>query len=324
VVQINADNKRESSLQYTDLTRGLSPVPSSERGLLTVTAEPYFSVSDQAMALEGPAYDRDGDLLFVDINGGRVLRLSPNKVLSVVFTDPSLRPAGIAIHKDGRIFVAGVGDLSAGRIISIEPDGSNPIEIVPLSAGFVPDDLVFDAKGGFYFTDFKGCPGNPSGGVYYVAPDMETITPVLRNMAASNGVTLSPDGTVLWSTEFGASRLHRVELVSATTFFDHRWTVPFHFVGRAPDSMRTDADGNIYVAMFTQGRIMVFSPSGMPIGQILMPGRDDNHFLKTTSLAFVPGSSELRIVAQDEVGKGSAMIFRATAFARGVKLFSHQ
>jgi lactonase len=91
-----------------------------------------------------------------------------------------------------------------------------------------------------------------------------------------------------------------------------------------PHSRETSNQLNVYVAMYTQGRIMAFSPNGVPIGQILMPGRDDNHFLKTTSLAFIPGSTEVRIVAQDEVGKGRAMIFRAQAFAQGATLFSHQ
>jgi lactonase len=100
--------------------------------------------------------------------------------------------------------------------------------------------------------------------------------------------------------------------------------VPYHFVGRAPDSMRTDADGNVYVAMYHQGRILVFSPYGMPIGQIVLPGRDQNHFLKSTSLAFVPDSSDIVIVSRDEIGGQGAMIFRAGAFAHGTRLFSHQ
>lgn len=324
MLQSTAAAGQSTALLHTDATRGVSPIPQSEKRLLTVTAEPYFVVSDVAMALEGPAYDREGNLLFVDIYGGRVLRLSRDNELTTVYKDVSLRPAGIAIHKDGTIFVAGVGDFHAGRVVAFGPDGSNPRDIVPASAGFVPDDLTFDSHGGFYFTDFKGSPGQPTGGVYYVAPNLKTITPVLQNMAASNGVTLSPNGAVLWSTEFGAGRLHRVELKDATTYSHFGWTVPYHFSGRAPDSMRTDADGNVYVAMYTQGRIMAFSPNGVPIGQILMPGRDENHFLKTTSLAFIPGSSEVRIVAQDEVGTGRAMVFRAQAFAKGATLFSHQ
>jgi lactonase len=319
-----SNGHRSSALQHTTTTCGLSPIPPGELNLVTATAEPYFQVSSQPLALEGPAYDRKGNLYFVDTYGGRVLRLTPDGELIVTYTDVNLRPAGIAIHKDGRIFVAGVGNFISGRVIAFEPDGSNPTEIVPTSAGYVPDDLVFDSNGGFYFTDFQGSPFSPTGGVYYVSPDFKTIEPVLPNMAAANGVTLSPDEKVLWATEFCAGRLHRVELTGPTSIAHFGSAIPYHFAGRAPDSMRTDADGNVYVAMYTQGRILAFSPNGVPIGQILLPGREHNHFLKSTSLAFVPDSKEVVIVSRDEVGNGGAMIFSARAFAKGVNLFSHQ
>jgi lactonase len=312
------------ALSYTAATRGLSPIPLWERQLPTVTAQPWFKVSDEPMALEGPAFDREGNLLFVDIYGGRVLRLSPDRQLTTVYTDATLRPAGIAVHKDGRIFVGGVGDFHAGRVIAIDPDGGKVQTILPAGVGYVVDDLVFDSQGGFYFTDFKGTATKPSGGVYHVSPDYETITPVLPDMAAANGVALSPDGKVLWATEFCANRLHRMELQDATTIAHFGSTVPYHFTGRAPDSMRTDADGNVYVAMYYQGRMLVFSPYGIPIGQIVLPGRDDNQFLKSTSLAFKPGTREVFIVARDELGGGGAMVFRAEALAAGTTLFSHQ
>ncbi len=35
--------------------------------------------------------------------------------------------------------------------------------IVPAEAGFVVNDIVFDAKGGFYFTDFRGTSTDPKG-----------------------------------------------------------------------------------------------------------------------------------------------------------------
>lgn len=173
---------------------------------------PYFKVSDDAMPLEALAFDRQGNLLFADIFGGRVLRLTPDRKLTVVFTDKSLTPTGVAVHQDGRIFVAGVGNLAAGGLIALDPNGSHPQTIVPESAGYVPDDLVFDQKGGIYFTDCKGTSTRAAGGVSYVAPRAKTITPLLPNMAMANGVTLSPDGKVLWATEFAAGRLHRLDL----------------------------------------------------------------------------------------------------------------
>ena len=314
----------EAVLSYVGATRSLSPIPVSERGLPTVTAEPFFQVSGDALALEGPAYDRLGNLLFVDAYEGRVLRLSPDRKLTTVYTDTRLFPAGIAIHSDGRIFVAGIGDFKTGAVVALDADGSNPHTVIPPAAGFVPDDLVFDRNGGFYFTDFKGGATAPRGGVYYVSPNLDKITAVLPHMCGANGVALSPNGKVLWATEFCAGRLHRVDMLDQVTPAHFGSTIPYHFAGRAPDSMRTDAVGNAYVAMYCQGRILIFSPYGIPIGQIVLPGRDENHFLKSTSLAFVPGACEVVIVARDEIGGRGSMIFRAPALAQGVALFSHQ
>ena len=87
---------------------------------------------------------------------------------------------GLAVHKDGRIFVAAVGDMKAGLIGYVVPGDRQLHVVVPRSAGYVPNDLVFDARGGFYFSDFRGSATEPDGGVYYVAPDMKTITPIAR------------------------------------------------------------------------------------------------------------------------------------------------
>ena len=104
----------EATLSYTAVTRGLAPIPACEQALPIATAEPFFKVSDASIALEGPAFDRQGHLLFVDIYGGRVLRLPPDRILTALYQDAALQPAGIAVHQDGRIFVAAVGNFTAG------------------------------------------------------------------------------------------------------------------------------------------------------------------------------------------------------------------
>jgi lactonase len=52
------------ALAYDAQTRGPVPIPSSERALQTVIAEPWFKVSQKWMVLEGPCFDREGNLLF--------------------------------------------------------------------------------------------------------------------------------------------------------------------------------------------------------------------------------------------------------------------
>ena len=191
------------ALVYDAQTRGPVPIPPSERGLQTVVAEPWFKVSDAGLVLEGPAFDRDGNLLFCDVSARRVLRLTPDRRLSAVVTLEQLGPGGVAVHKDRRVFIAAMDiPKGVGAVVAVEPDGSGMQAIVPPEAGYMPNDLVFDARGGFYFTDFRGASTDPKGGVYYFAPDFGTITPVLPRLAMANGVALSPDGRELWATEW--------------------------------------------------------------------------------------------------------------------------
>lgn len=302
------------------------PIPPSEAGLQTVTATPWLELLDQRLFLEGAVFDRDDNLLFVDMYSGRVLKVAPDKSVTAAVDkgNIAITPTGLAVHKDGRLFVAEVGDMkTGGSVVAFSPDGKDPSEIIAAGAAFFPDDLAFDSAGGFYFADLKGSSTEPTGGVYYRAPDGR-VTPVLRNVAAANGVALSPDGKTLWVTEYSKNVLHRISLASATTVATVGTAIAYHFTGPAPDGLRVDADGNVYACIFQQGRVLVFNPSGLPIGQILVPGRDNGRFLLTTSMAFKPGTNEIYLLATDGDGTHGATVFRATGFAKAPALFSHQ
>lgn len=316
----------QSSLSDANNVRSPVPIPLAEQGLQTVVAEPWLKVSDKRLQLEGPAFDRQGNLWFVSVFNGQVLKITPDKQIHKIFTKENLNPAGLAIHKDGRIFIAGLGDfIDKGEIIAIQPDGSGEETIVPTSQGLLPDDLEFDTDGGFYFTDFRGLSTVPKGGVYYVSPDLKTVTPVLPNLAVANGVTLSPDGKTLWVTEFSLNRLHKVSLAGATKIAPFGTSVPYHFIGGTPDSARTDADGNVYVAMYSQGRILVFNPNGFPIGQILLPKRDQGHNLLSTSMVIRPETNDIYIFTNDgDGGSEGSQIFHTKAFAKAKKEYALQ
>jgi lactonase len=211
-----------------------------------------------------------------------------------------------------------------GSIVAVKPDGTGMQTIVPAAAGYMPNDLVFDARGGLYFSDFRGISTEPRGGAYYFSPDAKTITPVLPHLAMANGIALSPNGKDLWITEFSRNLLHRVELADATTIAPIGTAITYHFTGPAPDSMRADSDGNLYVAMYSQGRVLVFNKNGIPIGQILLPGRDEGHNLESTSMAIKPETNDLYIVTSDGNGGQGATIFHAKVFAKALLLYSHR
>lgn len=307
-------------LAYDGLTRGPVPIPPSERSLQTVVGTEWFKVSAEGLVLEGVTFDSKGNMFFCDVSGRRVLRLTPDKKLSTVVTLDNLSPGGLAVHKDGRLFVAALDILNGrGAVVAVKPDGSGLQTIIPPEAGYMPNDLVLDIMGGFYFTDFKGTATEPKGGVYYTAPDLATIKPVLPNLAMANGIALSPDGKKLWATEFGRNLLHRIELADATTIAPIGSAIAYHFTGPAPDSMRADSDGTVYVALYGQGRVLALNRNGIPIGQVLLPGRENGHNLRSTSMAIRPGTNDLFVVTSDGTGGQGATIFHAKVFAHALR-----
>src|SRR5262245_3038881 len=62
-------------------------------------------VASGGQFLEGPLFDRDGNLWLVEVLGGHLSRVEGDKVVRVVQATPESQPQGAALHKDGRIFM---------------------------------------------------------------------------------------------------------------------------------------------------------------------------------------------------------------------------
>ncbi|QJU58228.1 SMP-30/gluconolactonase/LRE family protein [Sphingomonas sp. AP4-R1] len=286
------------------------PIPPAEKALPTTIADRPIVVPGVTMDLEGPVFLPNGDLLFPDVQGGRVLRLDRRGRVTPVVKLPGLMPGGMALGPDGRVFVAAANDKGGGAIVAMAIDGTQQTMIVAESAGLTPNDIVFVARGGFYFTDARGSIGEATGGVWYVAPGSAPV-PVVRHLAVANGIALSPDGKRLWIGEFALGRLYRIDLKDATTPAPFGAVTAYHFTGPAPYSMRVDTQGRVYVCLYGQGRILIFSPTGLPVAQIVLPDRDAGQNLHLTSLAIQPATGEIEIVSSDGAEENAGMIFRA-------------
>lgn len=181
-----------NGLNHNALTCSAVPIPPWERSLQTVEAQPYINVSQASLVLEGIVFDRNNNLLFVDVATGRVFKLTPERQLSIVLKENSFGASVLAVHKDGRIFIASVGDMQRGSIRAIEPNGTREQMIVAPDTGFLVNDLVFDNQGGFYFTDSRGNSADPQGGVFYVSPNVGSIHAILPGLAVGNGIAIDP------------------------------------------------------------------------------------------------------------------------------------
>lgn len=188
------DNKLPK-LTYSGKSKSVVPIV-SESELQTVTAEPWLEISDEGLQLEGLIFDREHNLFLCEVFGGKIFKVNlPSKDISVAFQSEKQNPAAVKIHKDGRLFTCYLGDFeSTGGIFATDEHGEYFEDIISdINTDYCIDDMVFDSKGGFYFTDFRGYSTNPKGGVYYVSPDFKTVTPVIQNISVANGIALSTD-----------------------------------------------------------------------------------------------------------------------------------
>jgi len=315
-----------AGLNYPNGKAEPNVIPFPDSQLLTAEAKLWTVVTKDTTVLEGPAFDKSGNLFLTDTMHGKVIRIDANKNISNVLTSKEFAPCAVAVDKDGRLFVAVVYfDGKKGKIFSIDADGKNIRTVVDADQGFLPNDMVFDQNGGLYFTDARGDSGNPAGGVYYVSPDHKNITPVIRHLSGGNGIALSPDGKMLWVVEFSAGVLHRLVLKDATTVAPFGETVAYRFNSPAPDSMKADADGNLYIALHGQGRVIVLNRNATAIGQIIIPGRDEGKYLRTANMAIRPGTREIYILSSNdpELKTGGA-IFKSQGFSQAEKMRSDE
>jgi lactonase len=116
----------------------------------------------------------------------------------------------------------------------------------------------------------------------------------------------------LFVSETCAARLLRINLQpNGVTINPFGSSVVYHFQGGylGPDSVETDADGNLYQAMWGQGRYVILdSKTGIPFAQILIPGRENGHMLYTSHSAIMPGTNQVILAAADRWGgQGNAL-----------------
>jgi gluconolactonase len=216
--------------------------------------------------IEGPSFDRDGNLWFVDIPNGRVFRIAPDGVLALV-AEYDGWPNGLKIHRDGRIFIA---DYKNGIMLLDPISGRVTPYLVRanLERFKAVNDLFFARNGDMYFTD-QGMTGlhDPTGSVYRVTSDGR-VARLLDNVPSPNGLVMNLDETMLYV---------------AVTRGNCVWRVPFTRDGGVakvgiyiqlsggwggPDGLALDEEGNLAVAHVGMGSVWIFNKFGEPIYRV--------------------------------------------------------
>ena len=242
--------------------------------------------------LEGPCFDRQGNLYITDIPHGRIFRVSPSGDWQEIANTGGW-PNGIAMHKDGTLWVA---DYRRG-LLRIDPQKS-AVEVLlghRNSESFKGiNDLVFDNEGNCYFTD-QGQTGmhNPSGAVYRLRTNGQ-LDQLLSNAPSPNGIALDTSGRFLFVAVTRGNAVWRGPLLPDGSI--SKVGVFRSFFGTSgPDGMAVDSEDRLVVAHASLGGAFVLNPRGevthfvrSPVGQTI------------TNVAFVPGSSTLVLTDSEQ------------------------
>ena len=213
---------------------------------------------------EGPVWSRAGYLLFSDYEAGRIYKYVPGKTPEV-YRDASNGANGNTMDKQGRLYTC---EYKSRRVTRTDREGK--IEV--LADKFegkrfnAPNDIVVRRDGHVYFTDPHYTPLEHRDldffGVYHIPPDGR-IEAIARWKTRPNGITLSPDGKILYVANTEEKSIHAFDLDrQGRASNDH---VAIANLESGADGIRTDRKGNLYLAV--RG-VVIYSPDGKLLGKI--------------------------------------------------------
>jgi gluconolactonase len=234
---------------------------------LLVSAQDFSDITFERLAqgyrfTEGPAWSKDGYLIFSDTPSDRLLKWVPGHEIEVFRTDAH-GPSGNAFDAQGRLYTC---ETRTRRVTRTGKDGA--VEVLAdkwegkrLNA---PNDIVVSKTGHVYFTDPAF--GQQSDhrdldfyGVYHI-PLKGSMTVVAKPTGRPNGIALSPNGRILYVANSDERSILAYDVDRNGDTANERVLIA-HIEG-VPGGIRVDEKGNLYV---TAKGIGVYNPQGKRI-----------------------------------------------------------
>ncbi|WP_295923342.1 SMP-30/gluconolactonase/LRE family protein [uncultured Xanthomonas sp.] len=251
--------------------------------------------------IEGPATGPDGALYVVnfahDGSIGRVQRDADGRGQATLFVDLPDGSIGNGIRFDrrGRMLVA---DYGQHRILRIALRSKRIEVYATLPGAFQPNDIAMAPDGTLYASDPDW---KHDGGQLWRIDRDRSAHLIETGMGTTNGIEVSPDGKRLYVNESVQRRIWVYDRAADGSVSNKRLFASFADAGL--DGMRCDVDGNLYVARYDAGRVIVLAPDGTLLHEVATKGR------KPTNLAF--GGADGRDVDVTLQDRGAIETFRS-------------
>jgi len=250
---------------------------------------------------EGPAWSREGFLLFSDVPNDRIMKYVPGQK-PVVFRENSNGANGNAFDAQGRLYTC---ESRTRRVVRMDKKGEIQVmadkwEGKRLNA---PNDIVVRKDGHVYFTDPAfGKQADTREldfyGVYHITPK-EEMRLVAKPAGRPNGIALSHNGRVLYVANSDEHLVRAYDVDRNGELSNER--VMISGVDGVPDGIRVDEKGNIYVAATG---VMIFDGQGKFIETLGMAETPANCAFGDTDLQtlYITARTSLYRVRRDVKG----------------------
>jgi len=240
---------------------------------------------------EGPVWFGDGRyLLWSDIPNNRILRWDEATDTVGAFRQPSNMANGNTRDREGRLVTC---EHLGRRVTRTEYDGTITVLMDNYEGKRLnsPNDLVVKSDGSIWFTDPPfGLLSNYEGmmaeqelpaNVYRIDPHSGQTSVVADDVLGPNGLCFSPDESLLYIVESRGVPNRKIRVFEVA---EGKRLTKGHILIDAgpgtPDGMRCDTDGNLWCGWGMGSPeldgVMIFNPSGAPIGRIALPERCAN------------------------------------------------
>ncbi len=215
---------------------------SSQLQEILLPDEGWKLVADGYKFTEGAAVNAKGEVFFNDVPESKTYKVALDGKVTVFIAD-SKKGDGQAFGPDGHLYAVASG---VEQILAYDADGKAKV----IADGFRGNDIVVRHDGGLYVTH-PGWDGKQPSKVWYVSPTGEKKV-VDTGLKFSNGITLSPDQTLLYVADTASHWVYSYRVQSDGSLADKQRYFHLHVPDTADDSgadgMRVDRDGRLYVA----------------------------------------------------------------------------
>jgi len=259
---------------------------------------------------EGPVFDFDGNLWFVEITGGN---LSIWNGTQLTRFDVDGTPNGAMIDRKGNIWFC---DSGRGEIRQFDPHLHTFKTICESTIDgrrlICPNDLIFDSVGNLLFSDHANGREKPASTICVLPRGDDQARIVSENKYFTNGLAFRSDAKTLLFSETYRQQLWIGEWDSVKLELQNER--PFAKAGDGPwgpDGIAFDENENLFTTVFNESVINIYGKDGNQVNSIPCSGT------RPTSCAFDPSGKLGLVVTEAEHGE----IISYPEFGKGLPIY---